>query len=234
MAALFDLDRVSVTAPDGTVMLAEATVAIASSGITCIVGPSGAGKSTMLRLLNRLEVPSVGTITYCGRPIEELDVTDLRRRVAMLFQRAPVFPGTAMDSLRIARPDLDRATAESLMGRAALDPVVLDQDAATLSGGEAQRLSLARALVNDPEVLLADEPTASLDHAARDALEAQARSLCDGGVPIVWITHDTDQLRRLADRVIVLGGAGVLASGPLAEVQASTDERVRRLVGVAS
>ena len=93
-------------------------------------------------------------------------------------------------------------------------PALLDRRADALSGGEAQRLCIARALLTGPEVLLLDEPTSSLDESARDVIEALGRGLVDSGVPLVWVTHDLRQAARIADRVVTLDRGRVLAVEP--------------------
>ena len=108
---------------------------------------------------------------------------------------------------------------------------LLDRPADQLSGGEAQRMTIARALLTEPAVLLADEPTASLDTASRRTIEDLARELADSGVPLVWITHDTAQLRRLADHAVVLIDGEVASFGHVDELDVHDDPRVRELVG---
>jgi putative ABC transport system ATP-binding protein len=117
------------------------------------------------------------------------------------------------------------------IGVVGLDPELLGQDAESLSGGEAQRMCVARALLTEPAVLLADEPTAALDRAARATVEDLGRMLADSGVAVIWVSHDTDQLRRLADHVIVLADGAVRAVGHLSELDASPDPLVRQSVG---
>jgi len=140
----------------------------------------------------------------------------LRRRVSMVFQRPTPFPGSGRDNLLVANPHLDDDQARDLLDRVQLGADFLQRDATQLSGGEAQRLCLARSLAVGPEVVLMDEATSSLDPGARRALEALARSLADSGIPIVWVTHDLAQARRLADATLVVVD-GRLASTAEAE-----------------
>jgi putative ABC transport system ATP-binding protein len=192
---------------DGRRVLDGVTLAVADRGITVFVGPSGSGKTTLLRLLDRLEVPTEGTILFRGEPLDALDPLALRRRVGMVFQRPAPFPGTVRDNLLVADPAGDEPACGAALDAAGLGAPFLDRPADDLSGGETQRLCLARTLVTRPEVLLMDEPTSALDRGTRRHLEATARRMADGGVPVLWVTHDLDQAGRLADdRVVLVGG----------------------------
>ena len=217
--------------PPGAPILTSIDLTVPVNGVTVLAGPSGAGKSTLLRLLNRLDDPLAGEIRWRDRSLAEWAPTELRRQVAMVFQRAPIFPGTVLDNLRVALPEVDAERAVHVLEHVGLDAALVDQEADTLSGGEAQRMCVARALLTDPVVLLADEPTAALDRTARRTVEDLGRSLADSGVGVIWVSHDTDQLRRLADHVIVLAGGRVRAIGHLDELDASDDPLVRESVG---
>ena len=165
-----------------------------------VAGPSGAGKTTLLRLCNRLEIPDAGMVSYRGQPLDELDPLVLRRRVGMVFQRPTPFPGSVADNLAVARPQAGAAEMSAALERVALDPGLLGQEARTLSGGELQRMCLARTLVTQPETLLLDEPTSALDEQPKLVFENTARALAAGGITVVWVTHDSAQARRVADR----------------------------------
>jgi putative ABC transport system ATP-binding protein len=201
---LFELD--SVTAQRGDrVVLHEVSIDI-GEGATAIVGPSGAGKSTLLRLLNRLADPVAGTVRFGGRDVRELDVLGLRRDVVLVPQLPAPLPGTvAMNvaygpSLRGDTTDVDR-----WLELAGLDASYAPRDAARLSVGEQQRLMLARALALEPDALLLDEPTASLDEAARTGVELTLVELhATLGVALVLVTHDRGQAARLTTRTLEL------------------------------
>jgi putative ABC transport system ATP-binding protein len=215
---LFELVGVSLTIDDATI-LDDVTLSIPDTGITVLLGSSGAGKSMLLRLLNRLEVPTAGEVRFRGESVSAIDPLTLRRRVGMVFQRPAPFPGTVRDNLLVADPGAGDDHLAAALRDARLDARFLDRSADDLSGGEAQRMCLARTLVTGPEVLLMDEPTAALDPEARRGLERTALRLAEGGRPLVWVTHDLEQARRLADDVIVLVAGRV----------ADDDERARFL-----
>ena len=212
-------------------ILRDITVDIPNAGITAIVGPSGSGKSTLLRLLNRLDDPLAGEIRWRGQRLDELRPDELRRQVAMVFQRPPLFAGSVLDNFRVAMADIDEDRALHVLDHVGLPARLLHRDAADLSGGEAQRMCVARALLTRPMVVLADEPTAALDGEARNTIEELAQQLADEGTPLVWVSHDTAQLRRLADHVLAIVDGQVAAFGHLSDLDASGDPVVRRLVG---
>ncbi len=204
------VERQGVRALDGL------SAAIPSRGVTALFGPSGSGKSTLLRLCNRLEVPTSGQVLFRGEDIGGLDPLWLRRRVGMCFQRPTPFAGTVADNLRVADPDAPDARLRETMARVALTGSWLDRDASALSGGEAQRMCLARTLVAQPQVLLLDEPTSAVDAAAAEVIEHAVRELAADGIPALWVTHDPAQVERAADRVLHIERGRSLGLGPVA------------------
>lgn len=203
-APLFAFEGVTVEGGSGGPILREVTASVPDGGVTVIVGPSGAGKSTLLRLCNRLEVPSAGRVLLRGDDVAGLDPLALRRRVGMVFQRPTPFGGTVADNLRVAVPGMGAADMGAALERAGLPASFLARAADDLSVGEAQRMCVARTLVTAPEVLLMDEPTSALDRDNRLGLERLARRLTEEGVPILWVTHDGEQVGRIADWVLAL------------------------------
>ncbi|MBI1757836.1 MAG: phosphate ABC transporter ATP-binding protein [Actinobacteria bacterium] len=203
--------------------LRAVTAEVPGTGVTAVVGPSGAGKTTLLRLCNRLDVPDAGVVSFRGHDVAALDPLRLRRQVGMVFQRPTVFGGTVRDNLLVARPG---AAEEDLVGAlrgVAVGPELLDQPAGQLSGGEAQRVCLARTLITEPEVLLLDEPTSALDAGARMAFERLVAELVRRGLPALWVTHDLDQLHRVADHVLVVAAGQLLHAGPAAALSDQPD-----------
>jgi putative ABC transport system ATP-binding protein len=213
----FEFERVSIVRT-GRRVLDQVTASIPAAGITVISGPSGAGKTTLLRLCNRLEVPDAGRVCYRGQPLDELDPLLLRRRVGLVFQRPTPFPGTVADNLAVAHPDASTGELSTALTRVALDPGLLDQEARTLSGGELQRMCLARTLVTQPETLLLDEPTSALDAQPKQVFEHTARDLAAQGITIIWVTHDDAQARRVSDRIYQLRD-GHLTGAPTEEAR---------------
>ena len=215
--ALFAFESVSVGRSDAR-RLEGLDARLPDGGLTVVAGPSGSGKSTLLRLCNRLEVPSAGIVRHRGDDVADRDPLTLRREVAMVFQRPVAFAGSVHDNLREADPGCDEARGVALLERVGLAASFLGRDAGELSGGEAQRACLARALATDPRVMLMDEPTSALDAKASAVLERLARGLVDDGTPVVWVTHDQEQMRRLADFVLLLADGHADRSGAAGEV----------------
>jgi putative ABC transport system ATP-binding protein len=210
-------------------ILAGIDLAIGRGLLTVVAGPSGSGKSTLLRLCNRLEVPTSGRVLLDGADIATIDPLALRRRVGMVFQRPVVFAGTALDNLRVARPEITPDEAVAALDGVGLDAEFLDRQADDLSGGEAQRLCIARALLTGPEILLMDEATSALDVDARLTIERLTRSLGDQGLTVVWVTHDLEQAERLADRLVVMVEGHVVGDDAAADALAR-----RSFAGLAS
>jgi len=200
----FRLRGTSVTL-GGQKILNDIDLEVRQGEVMAVVGPSGAGKSTLLRCLNRLNEISSGDVEFKGTPLRTLDPLDLRRRVGMVFQIPVMFEGSVKENIDYATSlGGPEAAAEELLVRVGLDPSFLNKNAANLSVGEQQRLCLARALVNQPEVLLMDEPTASLDPFNTRLVEDLILELCAQGLTIILVSHNMAQARRVGDRVALL------------------------------
>jgi putative ABC transport system ATP-binding protein len=181
-----------------------------------IYGASGSGKTSLLRLVNRLEDCSSGEVMVGGVPVRTYPPRELRRRVGMIFQEPRLFEGTVMENvLFAARHHGLETNPEELLESVGLEGSA-GRDAASLSGGEQQRVAVARALAVNPEVLLMDEPTSSLDEAAALDIErllvdlAARRSL-----KTLFVTHSRDQLLRLGGEGVLLEKGKVAARGSL-------------------
>jgi putative ABC transport system ATP-binding protein len=187
-----------------------------------LVGPSGSGKSSLLRLLNRLDEPSSGTVFLEGQDYRQIAPQELRRRIGMVTQRPFLFPGDIAANLRFGPAQrgetLPDSEIASLLERVGL-PGFAARNVANLSGGEQQRVSLARALANRPEILLLDEPTSALDEQAKTGVEDLVRNLVSAdGYTFVLVTHDREQARRVCDRVAIIEAGRLVRQGTPAEV----------------
>jgi putative ABC transport system ATP-binding protein len=215
---LFELCDVSLSTA-GRLVLDSVDLDI-PAGATAIVGPSGSGKSTLLRLLNRLADPDRGSVLYRGRPLAEYDPLELRREVSLVPQLPALLEGTVESNLRYAAALAGRdADCARCLRFAGLDETFAERDVRKLSVGEQQRAMLARALVQEPKVMLLDEPTSALDSAARDAVEATLGELRrELEISLVVVSHDPEQASRLGDWLVRLQEGRVAGCGPIEEV----------------
>jgi putative ABC transport system ATP-binding protein len=206
----------------GKVLVNDISVEVQQGEVLAVVGPSGAGKSSFLRLLNRLDERTGGTVLLDGQDYSEISPRELRRRVGMVMQMAYLFPGTVAANIAFG-PQQRHETITPQQIHALLERVGLpgyqDRDVSNLSGGEAQRVSLARTLANTPEVLLLDEPTSALDDASERGIEELVLGIIrERQMTCVIVTHDMPQAARISDRTMVLESGKLVAIGPTEEV----------------
>jgi len=226
--ALFEFHDVGVEKA-GRRLLSGATGTIPDHLVTVIAGPSGSGKSTLLRLCNRLEAATSGVVRYGGSPVDEVDPLTLRREVGMVFQRPTALPGTVFDNVRAGAPTASEHDADEALDRVGLAGFG-PRDASSLSGGEAQRMCLARTLLTGPRFVLFDEPTSALDPEAVTVVEELVNRLADDGVPSAWVTHDMSQLRRLAHHAVFVIDGAIVQEGHLGDVLAAPRPAVARFL----
>ncbi len=200
-----------------------------------LFGPSGAGKSTLLFLLNRLNDPEKGTIYFKDAPISEHPVTELRKKVGLVLQAPNLFPGTVLDNLKYGPSLFDEWQEED--GRRLLDYVqlpssYLERNVDQLSGGEKQRVSLARTLANSPDVLLLDEPTSALDYRTAEEIEEVLEGLIqEHELTMVMVTHNLNQARRLGTRGLFVADGKLQEDGTIPEMLENPEtERLREFL----
>lgn len=221
MLACSQLGR-TLPPPDSRTLLADINFTLESGEVLAVVGPSGAGKSTLLRLLNRLDEPTSGTVMLSGTDTRDMAPRELRRRIGMVMQRAYLFPGTVAENVGFGPQQqgqiMSSEKIERLLAHVGLSGYA-SRDALTLSGGEAQRVAITRALANQPEVLLLDEPTSAFDEIARRDVETLLESLVrQHHLTCVWVTHSIEQARTMADKVLVIDSGRIAAYGSVAEI----------------
>jgi putative ABC transport system ATP-binding protein len=207
---------------EGVELISDLNLEVRAGEVLAVVGPSGAGKSTFLRLLNRLDEPTSGTVYLEGNDYRGIDPRDLRRKVGMVTQRPFLFPGQVAENIRFGPRQRGETfsdeNVQALLREVGL-PGYESRDVSTLSGGEAQRVSLARSLANSPIVLLADEPTSSLDEEAKRGIESLLASIVQHQqLTCIMVTHDMAQAARLASRIAVLEGGRIRKIGGIEEV----------------
>ncbi len=188
-------------------------------GITVLMGPNGAGKSVLLRLLHGLLPPTTGTVLWRGKPAS----VDTRRRQSMVFQRPVLLRRSVKANIEFVmklsgkrHSNASKRSAETWLADVGLADKA-HQSALQLSGGEQQRLAMARALASKPDVVLMDEPTASLDPASVLTIERITQTASKNGVKIIWVTHDLGQAHRIADDVIFINHGCITEHSPAAQ-----------------
>ena len=206
----------------GKILVNDISVQVQGGEIVAVVGPSGARKSSFLRLINRLDEPTSGTVYLDGEDYHQLAPRALRRRVGMVMQSACLFPGTVAENLcfgpRQHGEELPASEIDGLLEEVGLEGFA-HRDVINLSGGEAQRVSLARTLANKPEVLLLDEPTSALDDRSEREIEALLmRVLRDQHLTALMVTHDTAQAERITNRAILIDAGRLILDGTVQEV----------------
>ena len=245
-AAALRIDNLVKEYKRGVPVLKGVSLDIAARGVTAIIGASGTGKSTLIRCINRLVEPTSGAIHFDGADLTRLSGSALRaarRRIGMVFQEYNLVERlTVMENLlsgrlgyvspfkawlrKFPQADIDRAFA--LLEEVGLAGFAL-QRADSLSGGQRQRVGIARALMQDPGLLLADEPTSSLDpKTAVEIMTLLREAAAHHEIPVLINMHDVELARRFADRVIGLAGGSVVFDGPAAQL---TDDELRRIYG---
>jgi putative ABC transport system ATP-binding protein len=207
---------------NGKRLVDDISVQMKTGIILAIVGPSGAGKSSFLRLINRLDEPTGGTIWLEGVDYRTLPPQKLRRRIGMVMQSPYLFSGTIAENVRFGPrqrgEELPQETIDRLLSRVGLAGYA-QRDVGNLSGGEAQRVSLARTLANSPEVLLLDEPTSALDDATQRGVEDLILGIIhEQGLTCLIVTHDMEQARRMATHVMLLEAGRLVGFGLVEEV----------------
>ena len=208
----------------GAAAVDHVSLEIAGGSFTALVGASGSGKSSLLRMVNRLDAPDSGRVLLGGRDVATLDPIALRRGIGYVFQSIGLFPHmNVAENIAIVprlsgRPPVDVAAA---LGRVGLPAGYAARRPAELSGGEQQRVGIARALAGEGQLLLMDEPFGALDPVTRDALGKMVRALHDRlGLTTILVTHDMAEALLLATRVLVMARGRIVADATPAEMLA--------------
>ncbi|MDP4091570.1 MAG: ATP-binding cassette domain-containing protein [Bacillota bacterium] len=209
---LFDFKSVSYISDDKSI-LKNLTMTVEAGDYISIVGPSGSGKSTFLKLCCHLISPSEGTVYYKGRTILEQDPMEVRKQAVYCFQTPYLFGDKVEDNLvfpyTLRHAKADFARINELLSTFGLDKELLKKEVKNLSGGEKQRVALIRALLLKPEVLLLDEVTSALDVENSMIVEENIKSLNNEGTTVLWVTHNLEQSRRNANKVLTIEGGEI-------------------------
>ena len=231
-----EFDRVEYRHPGGPLVLNGISLAIAPGETLVLVGRSGIGKTTILKLINRLLLPTSGTVRVEGRATSDWDPIRLRRRIGYVLQEVGLFPHMTIERNVAVVPRLEgwpegrtRARVEELLTLVGLDPKIFrDRYPRELSGGQRQRVGVARALAADPPVLLMDEPFGALDPLTRAEMHREFRRIQERvHKTVVCVTHDMGEAFALATRLGVLAQGRLAALASPAEMARSIDPEVK-------
>lgn len=200
--------------------------------ITTLVGPSGAGKSTLLKMCNALVTPTSGEIFIESIPIDSIHPTALRKNIGIVLQNAPFIHGTVFENIALPftlqEKKLTEKEAILFLEVVGLDHTFLYRQAEDLSGGQKQKISIARSLVNKPKILLLDEITSALDPASVSEIEQLISKINkESGVTIIWITHNIEQAKKLGDFTWIMMEGQLLESGHSSILSTSEKEQVQ-------
>lgn len=203
--SLLEFQNVSFDNNDNEI-LKNISVSIEQGEFISIVGPSGSGKSTFLKLCSHLISPTKGDITFKGKKFTEYNPTELRKNIAYCFQTPYLFGNTVMENINfpfsIRNVEFDQKKVNDLFSMFHMECEYLNKDVKNLSGGEKQRIGLIRSLLFKPEILLLDEITSALDMDNATIVENVVNSLNKEGITVLWITHNPEQSRKYANKVL--------------------------------
>lgn len=221
----------------GKSVLSDISMNIGKGAFISILGPSGGGKSSLLRILNGLQSPTEGFAFYNGADISSFDPIELRKKIGLVFQTPVMIPGTVRNNLVLPFQWNKRNSApnDSRLGQilelVGLDPNVLEQDGRDLSGGEKQRISLARTLLNEPEVLLLDEPTASLDPGMASRIVRRVARLHEElNLTTVLVSHQHNLVRKVAEECYFIMNGKIIESGSIGILDAPQTDEVKQFL----
>jgi len=218
-SSIFKLEHIDYTI-DGLEILNDISLTIGPKDFVVVLGPSGSGKSTLLRMLNCLNSPTSGSVFFNDKLITDYDITLLRQKVGMVFQSPTMINGTVRENLTMMQKWTKEGNSLAddelieILERVGLNSTFLDKDARSLSGGEQHRIALARTLLNKPEVLLLDEPTANLDpQLANKILKLVYHLYQDLKLTVILVSHDHQIIKLFAKRVAYLIGGKIIEEG---------------------
>lgn len=242
---MIEFERVSKTYPgSGRPAIGDFSYRVQAGTTTVFVGPSGCGKTTLLRMVNRMVSPDSGRVLVRGEDISRGDPVRLRRSIGYVMQHSGLLPHrTVIDNVAVvaqlngtARREARERAAE-LLTLVGLDPALGSRYPAELSGGQAQRVGVARGLVADPDILLMDEPFGAVDPVVRRGLQEEVLALRESmSTTILMVTHDIDEAFLLGDEIVLLGDAAVIEQVGSAEdfITSPRSEAVREFTGADS
>ena len=239
---MIELINVGMTYPCGNVGLKNINLTINESEITVFIGPSGSGKTTLLKMINRLEDNTTGEVKINGKNVKEYDIHKMRWDIGYALQQVALFPHMNVEENIAIVPELKKwkkekinARIDELLHMVGLEPEKYrKRKPSELSGGEAQRIGIARALAADPKIILMDEPFSALDPITRANLQEDIKKLQKQiNKTIVFVTHDIEEAFFLGDKICIIQDGELIQSGTKQEIISNPqNDFVRRFITV--
>ena len=224
---MIELINVGMTYPCGNVGLKNINLTINESEITVFIGPSGSGKTTLLKMINRLEDNTTGEVKINGKNVKEYDIHKMRWDIGYVLQQVALFPHMNVEENIAIVPELKKwkkekinARIDELLHMVGLEPEKYrKRKPSELSGGEAQRVGIARALAADPKIILMDEPFSALDPITRASLQEDVKKLQKQiNKTIVFVTHDIEEAFLLGDKICIIQDGELIQTGTKQEI----------------
>ena len=239
---MIEFINVGMTYPCGNVGLKNINLTINESEVTVFIGPSGSGKTTLLKMINRLEDNTTGEVKINGKNVKEYDIHKMRWDIGYALQQVALFPHMNVEENIAIVPELKKWKKEKintrideLLNMVGLEPKKYrKRNPSELSGGEAQRVGIARALAADPKIILMDEPFSALDPITRASLQEDVKKLQKQiNKTIVFVTHDIEEAFLLGDKICIIQDGELIQSGTKQEIISNPqNDFVRRFITV--
>ncbi|MFP7493968.1 ABC transporter ATP-binding protein [Terribacillus saccharophilus] len=238
---MIEFRNVHKTYPDGTEAIKDFNLTVMEGELLALIGPSGCGKTTTMKMINRLVEPTAGDIYIDGKKLKDYNIHELRWNIGYVLQQIALFPHMTIEENIAVVPEMKKwkkkqthERAKELMQMVGMEPsIYLKKKPSELSGGQAQRIGVIRALAADPQILLMDEPFSALDPISREGLQKDIRKLQQQiKKTIVFVTHDIDEATALGDRVCLMNaGEIVQVDTPQKLILEPRDSFVRSFIG---
>lgn len=239
---MIEFINVGMTYPCGNIGLKNINLTINESEVTVFIGPSGSGKTTLLKMINRLEDNTTGEVKINGKNVKEYDIHKMRWDIGYALQQVALFPHMNVEENIAIVPEQKKwkkekinARIDELLNMVGLEPKKYrKRNPSELSGGEAQRVGIARALAADPKIILMDEPFSALDPITRANLQEDIKKLQKQiNKTIVFVTHDIEEAFFLGDKICIIQDGELIQSGTKQEIISNPqNDFVRRFITV--
>ncbi|MFJ5771713.1 ABC transporter ATP-binding protein [Psychrobacillus sp. NPDC093180] len=239
---MIQFDKVTKVFEDGTEALKDVSLTIPAEELVVLIGPSGCGKTTLMKMINRLEIPTSGEVYVGGKAVSSVDAVELRKTIGYVIQRIGLFPHMSVERNASLVPNLKGWTKTKtteqvyeLMQMVGLDSKeYLSKYPLELSGGQQQRIGVVRALAGNPAIVLMDEPFSALDPISREQLQMEIKNIQKKlKKTIVFVTHDMDEALKIADTIVIMRNGQIEQTGtPTELIESPINQFVQDFIGI--